>query len=125
MTGTKKRLLIVEDDPNLMDLMLDFCEEIDVIPIPAADGATALQKAETENPDAITVDYRLPDMTGLDVIARLKGNPRLTAVPLILLSADAKIHEAEAKSRGAFAVLLKPVSPLALRTVLEQCLGSW
>lgn len=125
MTGQKKRLLIVEDDPNLMDLMLDFCEEIDLIPIPAADGATALQKAETENPDAITVDYRLPDMTGLDVIARLKGNPRLTAVPLILLSADAKIHEPEAKSRGAFGVLMKPVSPVALRSMLEQCLGSW
>lgn len=125
MTKTKKRLLIVEDDPNLMDLMLDFCDEIDVIPIPAVDGATALQKAESENPDAITVDYRLPDMTGLDVIARLKGNPKVATVPLILLSADANIHEVEAKSRGAFGVLLKPVSPIALRSMLEQCLGFW
>lgn len=125
MTGTKKRLLIVEDDPNLMDLMLDFCEEIDVIPIPAVDGTSALLKAESEKPEAITVDYRLPDMSGLDVIARLKGNPKTSSVPVILLSADAKIHETEAKSRGAFGVLMKPVSPMALRTMLEQCLGDW
>ncbi len=125
MTNTKKRLLIVEDDPNLMDLMLDFCDEIDVIPIPAVDGSSGLTKAETEKPDAITVDYRLPDMSGIDVIARLKGNPKVASVPVILLSADAKIHETEAKSRGAFGVLLKPVSPVSLRTMLEQCLGDW
>ena len=125
MTNSKKRLLIVEDDPNLMDLMLDFCDEIDVIPIPAVDGSSALLKAESEKPDAITVDYRLPDLSGLDVITRLKGNPNVATVPVILLSADAKIHETEAKSRGAFGVLMKPVSPIALRTMLEQCLGDW
>lgn len=125
MSNSKKRLLIVEDDPNLMDLMLDFCDEIDAVPIPAVDGTTALIKAETEKPDAITVDYRLPDMSGIDVITRMKANPRLASVPLILLSADAKIHEAEAKARGAFGVLLKPVTPMALRAMLEDCLGDW
>jgi CheY-like chemotaxis protein len=125
MPGIKKRLLIVEDDPNLMDLMLDFCDEIDVSPIPAVDGASALQKAESEKPDAITVDFRLPDMTGIDVITRLKGNANVAGIPLILLSADAKIHEGEAKSLGAFGVLMKPVSPVALRAMLEDCLGDW
>lgn len=125
MTNAKKRLLIVEDDPNLMDLMVDFCGEIDVEPIPAVDGTSALLKAESEKPDAITVDYRLPDMTGVDVITRIKANPPLASIPLILLSADAKIHEEEAKACGAFGVLLKPVKPVALRAMLEDCLGDW
>jgi CheY-like chemotaxis protein len=125
MGGTKKRLLIVEDDPNLMDLMVDFCDEISVVPIPAVDGASALAQAVSEKPDAITVDYRLPDMSGLDVIARLKADARVANIPLILLSADAKIHETEAKARGAFGVLLKPVTPESVRAMLVACLGDW
>lgn len=125
MSKDKKRLLIVEDDPNLMELMVDYCGEIDVDPIPAMDGTTALLKAVTEMPDAITVDYRLPDMTGIDVIERLKRDPQAASIPLILLSADAKIHETEAKAKGAFGVLMKPVSPVALRAMLAQCLGDW
>ncbi|HNF59952.1 MAG TPA: response regulator [Elusimicrobiota bacterium] len=125
MSGTKKRLLIVEDDPNLMDLMLDFCDEIDVLPTPAVDGASALAKAATESPDAVTIDYRLPDMSGLDVITRLKADSKTASLPLILLSADAKLHESEAKAKGAFGVLLKPVSPVALRAMMESCLGNW
>lgn len=125
MSGIKKRLLIVEDDPNLMDLMLDFCDEIDVLPIPAVDGASALAKAATESPDAVTIDYRLPDMSGLDVITRLKADSKTASLPLILLSADAKLHESEAKAKGAFGVLLKPVSPVALRAMMESCLGNW
>ncbi len=121
----KKRLLIVEDDDNLMDLMLDYCEEIDVTPIPAVDGTTALAKSLTEKPDAATVDYRLPDMSGLDVIGQLKNNPATASIPLFLLSADAKLHESEAKKAGAAGVLLKPVSPDGLRAALKGCWGDW
>ncbi|MBL8023316.1 MAG: response regulator [Elusimicrobia bacterium] len=125
MGDAKKRLLIVEDDPNLMDLMVDFCDEISVVPIPAVDGASALTQAVSEMPDAVTVDYRLPDMSGLDVISRLKADPRVAKIPLILLSADAKIHETEAKALGAFGVLLKPVTPESVRSMLVACLGEW
>ncbi len=121
----KKRLLIVEDDPNLMDLMVDFCEELNLVAIPAVDGASALAKAHSEKPDAATVDYRLPDMSGLDVITRLKADPRTAGLPLVLLSADAHLHEPEAKAKGALGVLLKPVSPASLRTTLEKCWGVW
>jgi CheY-like chemotaxis protein len=125
MGSVKKRLLIVEDDPNLMDLMVDFCDEIDVVAIPAVDGGAGLQKAETEKPDFIAVDYRLPDMSGVEVISRLKAIPQAAGIPVILLSADAKIHEAEAKSHGAYGVLMKPASSDSLRAVMRECLGSW
>ncbi|MBK8869587.1 MAG: response regulator [Elusimicrobia bacterium] len=119
-----KRLLIVEDDDNLMDLMLDYCEELNVTAIPAVDGTSALAKALAEKPDAATVDYRLPDMSGMDVIHRLKKDPATAAIPLFLLSADAKLHETEAKKAGAAGVLLKPVSPDGLRAALNGCWGN-
>lgn len=125
MGDTKKRLLVIEDDPALMELMLDYCEIIDCAPLPAETGGEGLAKASAEKPDAITVDHRLPDMTGLDVIKRLKADPATKDIPVVFLSADAKLHETEAKHLGAFGVLLKPVSPAALRTLLVGALGDW
>lgn len=125
MGDIKKRLLVVEDDPALMELMLDYCEEIDCAPIPAETGGEGLVKAVAEKPDAITVDHRLPDMNGLEVLRRLKADPATKDIPVLYLSADAKLHESEAKAGGAAAVLLKPVSPVTLRKALEDCLGDW
>ena len=125
MGDIKKRLLVIEDDPPLLEMMLDYCEEIDCTALPAETGADGLLKALSEKPDAITVDHRLPDMNGLEVIKRLKADPATKDIPVIFLSADAKLHETEAKRLGAFSVLGKPVSPTTLRGVLEECLGPW
>jgi CheY-like chemotaxis protein len=64
-------------------------------------------------------------MTGMDVLIKLKADDRTKAIPVILLSADAKIHETEAKTRGAFGILQKPVTRAGLRQMLEGCLGNW
>jgi CheY-like chemotaxis protein len=120
-----KRVLVVDDEPNLLSMLMDFCEMIDVESIPAENGTQALEKAVSEKPDAITVDYRMPDMTGMDVIIKLKENPATKDIPVILLSADANLHETECKARGGFGVLMKPVTRAGLRQMLEACLGAW
>jgi CheY-like chemotaxis protein len=124
MADGKKRILVVDDEPNLLSMLVDFCDDIDVASIPAENGTQALEKAASEKPDAITVDYRMPDMTGLDVIIKLKADPATKHIPVILLSADAKIHETQAKAQGAFGVLQKPVTRAGLKQMLESCLGN-
>ena len=121
----KKRILVTDDEPNLLDMMVDFCDAIDLEPIPAENGTQCLEKALSEKPDAITVDNRMPDISGLDVIAKLKADPATKGIPIILCTADGKLHEAEALKRGAFSVLSKPVSRADLKKVLEACLGPW
>lgn len=120
----KKTLLIIEDDPVLSDLMIEYCEELGVTPVAAFDGTTGIQRAQDAKPAAITVDYRLPDMSGLDVIAALSAAPATRAIPTFFLSADAKAHETEARARGAKEVLQKPVSTDILRATLEKHWGS-
>jgi CheY-like chemotaxis protein len=115
-----KTLLIIEDDPVLSDLMIEYCEELDVAPLTAFDGATGVKKALESRPAAITVDYRLPDMSGLDVIAQLSANPATRDIPAFFLSADAKTHETEARARGAKDVLQKPITTEILRATLEK-----
>lgn len=121
--GDPKTLLIIEDDPVLSDLMVEYCEELGLASLTAFDGATGLKKAADARPAAITVDYRLPDMSGLDVLAQLSANPSTAGIPSFFMSADAKSHEAEARARGAKDILQKPVTTELLRTIFEKHLG--
>ncbi|HRY30728.1 MAG TPA: response regulator [Elusimicrobiota bacterium] len=126
MGDGKKRILVVDDEPFLLDLMLERCDEIGVTAIPAENGAEGLQKAASEKPDAIIVDNRMPGMSGMEVIAKLKSDPATQDIPVMLLSADSKqLHEAEAKKLGAYGVLMKPVKMADLKAILEGCLGGF
>lgn len=123
MTETK-RLLIVEDDPVLSELMSDYCEEMGVTALVALDGAAGIRLAMEKRPDAVTVDHRLPDLSGLDLLTRLKADPATRDIPLFFVSADAATHEREARTRGAVEVLQKPVSEALLKKTLEKHLGA-
>ncbi len=125
MSDGKKRILVVDDEPNLLDMLVDFCDDIDVSAIPAENGTQALEKAASEKPDAITVDMRMPDMTGLDVILKLKENETTQNIPVFLCTADGKLHEEEALKRGAAKVIPKPVTRASLKQALEGALGAW
>jgi CheY-like chemotaxis protein len=121
----KKRVLVADDEPNLLSMLVDFCDDIDVEAIPAENGTQCLEKAVSEKPDAITVDNRMPDLSGLQVIAKLKADAATKDIPVFLCTADGKLHETEALSLGAAGILPKPVSRQTLRQALEKCLGSW
>jgi CheY-like chemotaxis protein len=121
----KKRILVADDEPHLLDMMTDFCDDLGLDAIPVPDGALCLEKAASEKPDAITVDNRMPDLNGLEVISKLKENPVTKDIPVFLCTADGKLHEEEAKRLGAVGVISKPLSRQSLRTALESCLGSW
>lgn len=125
MSEGKKRILVVDDEPHLLSMLMDFCEDMDLAAIPAEDGLQAMEKAASEKPDAITMDQRMPGMSGLEVLVKLKSQESTKAIPVILLSADAQTLETDAKNKGAFGVLMKPVTRAVLRKMLEGCLGSW
>lgn len=119
----KKRVLVVEDEPHLLDMMVDFCDDIGVTPLTAATGGEGLAKAQAEKPDAILLDNRLPDILGLELIEKLKSLPETKAIPLALLSGDAKTLETQAREKGAQAVLLKPINRASLKKTLESFWG--
>jgi CheY-like chemotaxis protein len=120
-----KKVLVVDDEQNLLDMLVEFCENIDVTPIPADTIAAALAKAVSEKPDAITIDNRLPDGLGMDAIVKLKTGEATKHIPVILLSGDAKMIEAEALRRGAAGVLEKPVKMAAFKQALVNAMGEF
>jgi signal transduction histidine kinase/DNA-binding response OmpR family regulator/HAMP domain-containing protein len=100
-------LLIVDNDERFSDLLLDVARERGWKGIVAASGARAVALASEFQPAAITLDIRLPDIDGLQVLRRLKADPDTRHIPVHVISTD---DDAErALGLGAFEVLRKPV----------------
>ncbi|MDP9022327.1 MAG: response regulator [Actinomycetota bacterium] len=86
---TAARVLVVDDDPavrQMLELALVF-EGFEILT--AADGLEALGRALQARPDAILLDVMMPRMGGLEAAQALRGDPRTTATPIILLTARA------------------------------------
>ena len=111
-------VLVIDDDPNVLDMMRrrlskrGFCVET------ASDGETGLIRARQIRPDAITLDILMPGMDGWSVLAALKGDDGLSDIPVVIISLleDRKLGY----SLGADDYLSKPVDGDRLRSVLSR-----
>ncbi|MDQ1031913.1 two-component system KDP operon response regulator KdpE [Streptomyces umbrinus] len=102
------RVLVVEDDPQLVRALVINLQARKYAVDPAPDGATALRLAATRQPDVVVLDLGLPDMDGVDVIKALRG---WTRVPILVLSARrASDEKVAALDAGADDYVTKPFS---------------
>ncbi|HXU93446.1 MAG TPA: diguanylate cyclase [Gallionella sp.] len=103
----KEKILIVDDDPNLRKTLADILTVKGYATAVTANGAEAIAAAEDGTVSLALIDLMLPDMHGLEVMARIKAISPLTEV--IILTGHASMDSAiEATGRGAFSYLLKP-----------------
>ncbi|KOU62722.1 transcriptional regulator [Streptomyces sp. MMG1533] len=129
MTGTsgsrtgRVRVLIVDDEPTLTELLSVAVTEAGWRPYPAADGHSALRVAQGCAPHAVVLDGMLPDLDGLQVLRRLRhDDPKL---PVLMLTArDALEHRLDGLEAGADDYVTKPFSleevVLRLRGLLRR-----
>jgi CheY-like chemotaxis protein len=85
-----KKILVVEDDPLMAELIADFCRERGYEAKIASDGLAANELAQSWNPDAITLDLGLPGLNGLGVVEELQSRPETRGIPVVVISAVAK-----------------------------------
>jgi diguanylate cyclase (GGDEF)-like protein len=103
----KIKILIVDDDPNLRKTLADILKIKGYETAVTTSGAAAIAAAEHETFSLMLIDLMLPDMSGLDVMARIKAISPLTEA--IILTGHASLDSAiEATGQGAFSYLLKP-----------------
>jgi two-component system KDP operon response regulator KdpE len=93
-TGAGRRVLLVDDEPDLLRAVRLYLEDQGYVVFTAEDGPTALEAVRTKLPDAVVLDVRLPGMDGFEVLERLR---EASAVPVIMLTVQGE--EAE-KVRG-------------------------
>ncbi|MFE0514858.1 response regulator transcription factor, partial [Streptomyces sp. NPDC058964] len=102
------RVLVVEDDPQLVRALVINMQARQYGVDAAPDGATALRLAAARQPDVVMLDLGLPDMDGVDVIEALRG---WTCVPILVLSArQASLEKVAALDAGADDYITKPFS---------------
>ncbi|MEJ2207430.1 MAG: response regulator [Anaerolineae bacterium] len=103
------RILIADDEPEVVDLVRMMLEWEGYEVIAAVDGVDALEQAHDGLPDLILLDVRMPKMSGLNVLEQLREDPLTVGVPVIMLSVVTTYPEVRtALQRGAVAYLPKP-----------------
>jgi two-component system alkaline phosphatase synthesis response regulator PhoP len=106
------RVLIVEDDPDIADLVARYLDKAGFVPERAATGRDALDAIGVRTPDLIVLDLMLPHVDGLEVCRVLRANEATTAIPIIMLTARAEESERiVGLELGADDYLAKPFSP--------------
>nr|WP_221475863.1 response regulator transcription factor [Sphaerisporangium rubeum] len=119
-------MLIVEDDPNILELLAASLRFAGFEVTPASDGAEAVAAARRHRPDLIVLDVMLPDMDGFDVVRRLRGGGART--PVVFLTArDATEDKIRGLTLGGDDYVTKPFSleevVARIRAVLRRTAG--
>lgn len=105
----KKRILIVDDEIDIVDTIQFMLESQNFECLAAYDGEDALLKAKTENPDLILLDIMLPKMDGYKVCRLLKFDEKYKDIPIIMLTAKAQdVDKLMGKETGADEYVCKP-----------------
>ena len=89
-TGSARKILIIEDESDVADLLEMGLRKSGFTTLAAADGAIGLQKARDNRPDFIILDLMLPKMSGLEVCRILKGDAATSHIPILMLTAKAE-----------------------------------
>ncbi|WP_224249647.1 PP2C family protein-serine/threonine phosphatase [Hyalangium gracile] len=114
-----RRVLVVDDAPTTCALFSGMLEREGMAVSVATSGYEAVAMAQADPPDLVLLDYMMPDITGMAVARRMRADPRLREVPIILVTASSlESTMEEAFAAGADDYLIKPVArPLLLARV--------
>ena len=107
-----KTILVVDDEPKIVDLARDYLEHAGFAVLTAADGRSGLAQARARTPDLIVLDLGIPEPDGLDVIRAIR---RESNVPIVVLTArDDELDKLIGLELGADDYITKPFSPREL-----------
>ena len=116
-------ILVADDEPHVVELVRLTLEDERVRVVEAYDGTTALDRATALRPDVILLDVQLPDVSGLEVCARLRALPGGASMKIVMLTAAAQESDvARGLAAGADHYLTKPFSPVRLLSLVEGLL---
>jgi DNA-binding response OmpR family regulator len=119
----RKRLLLIDDDPNLILLVKDYLEFRGYEVLTADNGKEALNSLSQNLPDMIICDIMMPEMDGYGLIENVRQDPRTSWIPVLFLSARGQSQDRiKGLNLGADVYMVKPFEPEELVAQVESSL---
>jgi two-component system alkaline phosphatase synthesis response regulator PhoP len=116
-----KKILVVDDEQNIVRLAQVYLERAGYEVITASDGKEALEKVELEKPDLVVLDYSLPGMDGFEVLQSLRNNPTTRELPVVMLTRKAADEDVFHGWQGPVdCYLTKPFNPMELISFVRR-----
>jgi DNA-binding response OmpR family regulator len=120
----QKKILVVDDDPDMVDLLVFTLRRERFLIGTAADGIEAIEKARSLRPDLILLDLLLPELDGFAVCETLRRAPATASIPVIMVTAvSSQFSRLAGLDAGAIDFVQKPFSPKALVHRIKEILG--
>jgi two-component system, cell cycle response regulator DivK len=118
-----KRILVVEDQEDNRQIIRDLLTSAGYELVEAVDGAEGVRLAESERPDLILMDIQLPVLDGHEATRRIKQNPELRHIPIIVVTSYALSgDDQKAMAAGSDGYMAKPFSPRQLLATIRKFL---
>ncbi len=119
----KKKILVIDDETLLVDLVKIRLEANNYDVIAAYDGVEGLEKAKNEKPDLILLDISMPFMDGYQALQKLKENDQTKSIPVIMLTAKSQIDDVtKVADLGAADYVVKPFNPQTFLAKIHKAL---
>jgi DNA-binding response OmpR family regulator len=119
----RQKILVVEDDPDLVDLISFNLTQAGFTVGTALDGVDGLEKARCSAPDLILLDLMLPGLDGFAICDILRRDPRTAAIPIIIVTAmTSQLTRFNGLDSGAKDFITKPFSPRHLLSRIREIL---
>jgi len=119
------KVMVVDDEPDIVALLLLMLDDPDYEVIPASGGNDCLEKLKHDVPDLILLDLIMPDLDGWEVLNRIRQNDRLKSIPVVILTAKQLTADVvHKKAPHITEYLVKPVTKEGLISVIEDITSS-
>lgn len=119
----RSKVLIADDNPQILELLEAYLEPLNVSVCLASDGEATLAAVEREEPDLILLDIMMPKRSGFEVCRLLKEDPRYRDIPIIMVTALNEVADMErARDCGGDDFLSKPVNKIELLARVQNLL---
>jgi CheY-like chemotaxis protein len=113
------RILIVDDEPAILEMVAEYLSIQGFVVVTANSGLEALARLETEQPDAVLLDVRMPEIDGIETLRRIMARDQSVRVLMVSANDDLLLAK-EAITLGAVDYLLKPIDFDYLSRILQQ-----
>ena len=118
-----KRILMVEDDGDARIIFRTILEHEGYQVMELTGGATTTAVVRRERPDLVLLDIGLPDIDGWEVATRLRSDPDVSAVPILVVTAEERSDGRERAQQLSVGLLAKPISPITIAAEVRQRVG--